>query len=137
VGNAAGQPTDGLHLLGLGQLCLKLLPLILRPFAVGDVFENTQDSVAFPGCVWQRHLCRINPQAIAVGLLQRLDDTKLGLVEGDNLMVILPVGIGFGVRPWQVIVRLSDRLFLRVQSGYSCERLVASQLNAVAVFPED
>jgi len=51
VRHAAGQPSDGLQLLGLQKLVFQFFPLRLRLFPFGDVFAGHQDADRFAGLV--------------------------------------------------------------------------------------
>ncbi len=45
MGNAAGKPAHGFHLLSLAKLLLKYPPLLLFPLAPGDVTDKHKSTV--------------------------------------------------------------------------------------------
>ena len=109
----------------------------LRPDAFGDVLIHAQDSHHPAGAVGQGHLGGVDPKPGAIRLLDRLDNVAPGLPGGDHFAVARDVRRGVIPRHRQVKIRLADHIARAVKSQGAGKRLVAPQVDAVPILPED
>ena len=115
----------------------ELVQRVGHPSAFGDIFVDAQHSMGLTGRIGQWHFGGVDPEAGAIGGLQRLDDMQLRLVAFQHLPVGGAVSFGLCARPGQVEVGLADDLGRVVQTRGNGKHLVAAEIAAFAILPEN